>query len=120
VLREDISLGLAMAQTLSQHSVGQTVIVKDKMILALEAIEGTDACVKRGIALGNGGIIVCKAAHADQNRKFDLPTLGPASLAGIKKGDISCIAWLSHSTFIADLETFKQKARELDIVLVSY
>src|SRR3990172_1881255 len=100
-LEANIKLGMQTALTLSQCDIGQTVIVKDKMVLAVEAIEGTDLCIKRGIELGKTNVIICKAAHHNQNKKFDLPTLGPHSLKTIKPGDVLCIAWLSSHTFIA-------------------
>ncbi len=119
-IKEDITFGIQTAQKLSQCDIGQTVVVKDKMVLAVEAIEGTDNCIKRGIELGQKGVIICKAARTDQNRKFDLPTLGPKSLEGIKKGEVSTIAWLSTHTFIAEKEKFIQQARDLGITLVSH
>ncbi len=119
-LKKNIAFGMQTALTISQHAIGQSVIVKDLMVLAIEAIEGTDACIKRGIELGKSGIIVCKAAHARQNRKFDLPTLGPTSLTGIQKGQVAAIAWDSRSTFIADKNLFTEEANALDITLVSW
>jgi len=118
-LEQNIAMGMASATAIAHADIGQTVIIKDKMVIAVEAIEGTDACIKRGIQLGNGGIVVCKTARLDQNKKFDLPTLGPASLTDIKKGEISAIAWSSSHTLIANLETFTAQAQELGITLVS-
>ncbi|KKQ49326.1 MAG: hypothetical protein US69_C0007G0075 [candidate division TM6 bacterium GW2011_GWF2_38_10] len=115
-----IELGITTAIKLSECDIGQTVIVKDKMVLALEAIEGTDACIQRGIALGKNNIVICKAARANQNKKFDLPTLGPSSLESLQKGDVAAIAWLSTHTFIADKELFIQEAKKKNITLVSY
>lgn len=119
-LKKNIDFGMRTAITISQHAIGQLVIVKDLMVLAVEAIEGTDACIKRGIDLGKSGVIVCKAAHVGQNRKFDLPTLGPTSLEGIQKGQIVAIAWDSGTTFIADKELFITQAKALDITLVAW
>jgi DUF1009 family protein len=118
-LRHDIHLGIKTAITMSQADIGQTVVVKNGMILAVEAIEGTDACVKRGLSLGGNGIVICKAARFDQNTKFDLPTLGPASLEAFSVGDVACVAWLSSHTLIAQQELFIQKAMSLGITLVS-
>ena len=112
-------MGIATAQSISRIDVGQTVVVKNGMVLAVEAIEGTDRCIKRGIDLGKKNIVVCKATHAHQNKKFDLPTLGPTSLQNIKKGDIKVIAWQASKTLIAHKETFIKRAQELGITLVS-
>jgi len=118
-MQESIDMGLDIANKLSSCDIGQTVIVKDKMILAVEAIEGTDACIKRGIELGKKGIIVCKTANMNHNKKFDLPTIGSHTLATIKPGQIQTIAWQSTQTFVADKETFIDKAHKLGITLVS-
>jgi DUF1009 family protein len=118
-LHNDISVGLATAHDLAHAHIGQTVVMKNGMILAVEAIEGTNACIRRGIELGGGGVVVCKTARSDQNRGFDLPTLGPSSLDGIKPGDVAAFAWLASSTLIAQRKEFIARAQELGIVLVS-
>lgn len=112
-------MGINIANKISLCDIGQTVIVKDGMVLAVEAIEGTDACIKRGLELGENNIVVCKAARIDQNKKYDLPTLGPATIADYQKGDIAAIAWQSSQTFIADKNIFVDKARKQNIALIS-
>lgn len=118
-LQENIDFGLQIAQKISENDIGQTVIIKDMMILAVEAIEGTDNCIKRGIELGKENIIICKAAKKNQNKKFDLPTLGPNSLEDIKKGQVQVIAWQSSQTFISQKDEFIKRAKELGITLLS-
>jgi UDP-2,3-diacylglucosamine hydrolase len=118
-LESNIRLGIKTALDLSKNDIGQTVVVKDQMILAVEAIEGTDRCVRRGIELGGGDVVICKAAHLAQNKKFDLPTLGPLSLENLKKGNVKAIAWLSTHTLIAQRKLFIERAGELGIVLIS-
>ncbi len=118
-LEENISFGLETANKLSTIDIGQTVMVKDKMIIAVEAIEGTDNCIKRGIELGKKDLVICKTAHNNQNKKFDIPTLGPKSLEQIKRGQVKVIAWHSSKALIANQDEFIQKAKELNITLVS-
>lgn len=119
-LQRDIEMGIGTAIKMSEFDIGQTVVVKNQMILAVEAIEGTDECIKRGIQLGQGDVVVCKAAWANQNKKYDLPTLGPSSLKNIEHGQVKVIAWLHNKTIIAQKEEFIRKANELGITLVSY
>ncbi len=119
-LATDVKMGIETAIKLSQLDIGQTVVVKDQMIMAIEAIEGTDQCIRRGIDLGKNGVVVCKAAHQNQNHKYDLPTLGPGSLNNISKGEVAVIAWLHDKTLIVQQEEFIKKATELGITLVSY
>ncbi len=118
-LQNDILLGIVTAKSLSENDIGQTVIVKNGMVLAVEAIEGTDACIRRGIDLGRTGIVICKAVHPNQNKKFDLPTLGPNTLKPYKSGQIATIAWLSEYTLIAHQEEFIKLAKQKNITLVS-
>ena len=118
-IQRDIDMGMNVANQISLCDIGQTVIVKDGMILAVEAIEGTDSCIKRGLELGKNNIVICKAARIDQNKKYDLPTLGPATLAEYKKGDIAAIAWQSSQTLIADKNVFIAHAQKHNISLVS-
>ena len=118
-IEENIDMGLKIAEKLSINDIGQTVIVKNKMILAVEAIEGTDNCIKRGIELGKKNIIICKSANKKQNEKYDLPTLGPETLANIKNEEILAIAWKANQTFIADKEKFIEDAKKLNITLIA-
>lgn len=118
-LQNDILLGIVTAKSLSENDIGQTVIVKNGMVLAVEAIEGTDACIRRGIDLGQTDIVICKAVHLNQNKKFDLPTLGPNTLKPYKSGQITAIAWLSEYTLIAHQTEFIELAKQKNITLVS-
>ncbi|MCB9493617.1 MAG: UDP-2,3-diacylglucosamine diphosphatase LpxI [Epsilonproteobacteria bacterium] len=118
-LEANIKLGMHTADALSTYEVGQTVVVKDKAVLAVEGVEGTDACIKRGIELGNGRVIICKSAHATHNAQYDLPTLGPESLTSLKFGQVHALAWNSERTLIVEREKFVSLAKELAITLVS-
>lgn len=118
-LQKNIDFGIKIAQTISQCDVGQTVVVKDRIVLAIEAIEGTDECIRRGIELGKDNVIICKAARNDQNKKFDLPTLGPASIKNIILGQVAAIAWQSSQTLILQQDEFIKKSKELGITLIS-
>jgi len=118
-LQKSIDMGIEIAKKISEWDIGQTVVVKDQMVLAIEAIEGTDACIARGIELGKTGIAVCKAAQPKHNKKFDCPTIGPDTIEKIPAGTVAAIAWLSDKTFIVDLEKLIKKANERGITLVS-
>jgi DUF1009 family protein len=118
-IKTDITFGLKTALNIAHANIGQTVVVKDAMVLAVEAIEGTDACIQRGIQHGKEGVVICKAARLDQNRKFDLPTLGPSTIASLQKGQVSAIAWISDCTLIAQKDTFITQAKSLDILLTA-
>lgn len=118
-IKENIDYGISLANNISLFDIGQTVVVKDKMVLAVEAIEGTDECIKRGISLGEKNLIICKTAHKNHNKKYDLPTLGPNSLKNLEYGQVKAIAWQSSQTFIENSKEFIKKAETLGITLVS-
>ncbi|MGD1997630.1 MAG: UDP-2,3-diacylglucosamine diphosphatase LpxI [Candidatus Dependentiae bacterium] len=117
--QRDITYGLDMASKLSTLDVGQTVVVKEGMVIAVEAIEGTDECIARGITLAKKGAVIAKTCQPQQNSKFDIPTLGPATLENIPAGSISVIAWHADRTFIAQRELFVKMAKERGIALVA-
>ncbi len=118
-IEEDVNFGLNVADKLSLIDIGQTVVVKNKMIIAVEAIEGTDNCIKKAIEFGHDNLIICKTAHKDQNQKYDLPTLGPKTLENIKAGQVKAIAWHSDKTFISNFDQFVRLAKNLNITLIS-
>lgn len=118
-LTNDITTGLNAALEIAHANIGQTIVVKDGAILAVEAIEGTDQCIKRSLDIAHDGIVICKAARVDQNRKYDLPTLGPASIASFKQGQVKAVAWFSTHTLIAQKDLFVARAKQLEITLVS-
>ena len=73
----DMEFGLDMAKAIGGLDIGQTVVVKERAVLAVEAIEGTDACILRGGQLGRGCVTVAKAAKPKQDSRFDVPAVGP-------------------------------------------
>ena len=119
LLETDITLGINTAIAISEADIGQTVIVKNGMVIAVEAIEGTDACISRGLALAGDGIVICKAAHRLHNTRFDLPTLGPASVERFTPGQVLAVAWLASHTLIAQREQFVAQALQRGIALAA-
>lgn len=76
----DIEYGMRVAREIARLDIGQTVIVKDRMILALEAIEGTDQAIRRAVKLARGPVVVCKVSKPNQDQRFDIPTVGMSTL----------------------------------------
>lgn len=73
---QDMEFGMRMAREIGRLDVGQTVVVKQQAVMALEAIEGTDACIRRGGELARGGAVVAKTAKPNQDLRFDVPAVG--------------------------------------------
>ena len=76
----DAALGREVAASLGKADVGQTVVVKDGVVLAVEAVEGTDEAIRRGGKLGGKGAVVVKRVKPGQDLRFDLPAAGPVTL----------------------------------------
>lgn len=77
---EDIEFGLGVAQELARLDIGQTVVVKEKACLALEAIEGTNETIRRGAKYGGEGVVVIKVARPWQDERFDVPVVGEETI----------------------------------------
>ncbi|MDX8403000.1 MAG: UDP-2,3-diacylglucosamine diphosphatase LpxI [Mariprofundaceae bacterium] len=77
---KDACFGFHQAKAIAGMDIGQTVVVQNQAMLAVEAIEGTDEAIKRGGGLGNGKAVVIKVAKPDQDLRFDVPAFGPDTL----------------------------------------
>ena len=75
-LEEDIQFGMDIARGIADLDIGQTVVVKDKTVLAVEGVEGTDEAIKRGGMLAGKGIVVVKASRSSQDMRIDVPAVG--------------------------------------------
>lgn len=117
--RKDMSFGFLMAKEIGRLDVGQTVVVKDQAVMALEAIEGTDACIARGGALARGKAVVVKVAKPNQDMRFDVPAIGLATLQRMKEVDAVAIAIEAEKTLIADYDRVISFANENKMTIVS-
>lgn len=118
-IMNNAKIGLSIAEKLSESDIGQTIVMKDEMVLALEAIEGTDKCIQRGIDLGSENLVICKATRKDQNKKYDLPTIGPKSIESLKPGQVCALAFQASHTLVADKEKLIKMAQERGITLLA-
>lgn len=100
--QSDIEYGFSVAKELGRLDIGQSVIVQNKMILALEAIEGTDNAIQRGAALGDGKAVVVKVSKPKQDKRFDIPTVGLNTLKIMKKFGAEVLAVEAGETFIVE------------------
>lgn len=90
----DLAFGLRIAKEVSRLEIGQTVVVKDGTVLAVEGFEGTDQCLARGGELAGkaGGAVAVKVAKADHDLRFDIPCLGPQTLETCAASRIAVLA----------------------------
>ena len=88
----DIAYGLALARSVADLDIGQTVVVKNKMVLAVEAIEGTDLAIQRAGDLAGKGFTVVKAAAQNHDFRLDIPTVGQLTLETMKTSGAKVLA----------------------------
>lgn len=98
--REDMEYGREVASKLAAFDIGQTVVVKDRTVIALEAAEGTDETIKRAGKLIDGAFTVVKMARPDQDARFDIPLVGPDTLKIIVENKGSVLALQEKKTFL--------------------
>ena len=115
----DMRFGLGMAKKIGGLDIGQTVVVKNRAIMAVEAIEGTDACIRRGGQLGRGGVTVAKSAKPKQDMRFDVPGIGPDTLDSMVEAGASALVIEAGKTLVVDRETMVKKADQHGITIVA-
>ena len=116
---EDVNYGFWLAKEMGKIDVGQSVVIKEKMIMAVEAIEGTDMCIKRGSKLAKKNAVVVKVAKPSQDKRFDIPAIGLKTLKTMKRYKADLIAVEANETIIVDQEKVIQFADENDIVIMA-
>jgi DUF1009 family protein len=116
--RADAATGLAVARALGDADVGQTVVVKRGIVLAVEAIEGTDACIARGGQLARGGgAVVVKARKPKQDERFDVPAVGPLTIAAMVEAGCAALAVEAGRTLVLDLSELETSADRAGIAV---
>lgn len=99
--------------------VGQSVVIKDKMAMAVEALEGTDKCIRRGAKMARKNAVVVKVAKPSQDKRFDIPAIGLRTLQTMKKYKASLIAVEANETIIVNQEEVIKYANKHNIVIMA-
>ena len=115
----DIQFGWDMAKEIGRLDIGQTIVVKDQAVLAVEAIEGTDEAIRRGGLLCREGAVVVKICKPHQDLRFDLPAIGPQTMKSMQEVKARCLAIEANRTIIIDRETVLAEAELAGIAIVA-
>lgn len=118
--QRDIAFGFRIAKATSALEIGQTVVVKDTAVLAVEAIDGTDATITRGGSLGQGGAVAVKVARPHQDLRFDVPTVGPNTIAAMQASGVGVLAFEAGCTFVIERERMVRDADVAGIAIVAW
>jgi len=114
----DIAYGLEIAQEISRLDIGQTVVVKNGTVLAVEAFEGTNEAMKRGGALARKGAVMIKVAKANQDLRFDVPVIGAETVRIAAAANVRVIAVAAGQTLVLEKEQLISVAVEANVTIV--
>lgn len=115
----DIEFGHKMAKEIAGLDIGQTVVIKNQAVLAVEGMEGTDRTIKRGGRLGRGDVVVVKVSKPQQDRRFDLPIVGERTVEVLKQAKAKVLAFSARNTILLDREKVVKSANQNGISLVA-
>ncbi|MBI4358391.1 MAG: UDP-2,3-diacylglucosamine diphosphatase LpxI [Candidatus Omnitrophica bacterium] len=115
---EDIEFGWHLAKEMGRLDIGQTVVIKNKAVLAVEAVEGTDEAILRGGALGAGDVVVVKVSKPKQDMRFDVPTIGLGTLAAMIRARACALAFEAGKTIVLERRRFIEKANRHKITVL--
>jgi len=115
---EDIHYGWEVAREVGRLDIGQCVVVKDRVVVAVEAVEGTDEAIRRGGTLAGSGAVVVKRSKPQQDLRFDLPAVGPATIETMASVKASVLAVEADRSILLDREDMCRRAASARIAIV--
>jgi DUF1009 family protein len=116
--REDLAFGYRMADALAALDIGQTVAVKDKAVVAVEAMEGTDEVIRRAGHLAGPGVRVVKVAKPKQDMRFDVPVIGVATIEGMRTVGATALSIDADRTLVLDGPRVFATANDANITVI--
>lgn len=116
--RRDLAVGYTIADAVAGLDIGQTVAVKDAAVVAVEAMEGTDAVIARAGQLAGSGVCIVKVAKPNQDMRFDVPVVGVATVAALKAAGATVLSVDAGRTLMIDGEAIAAAADAAGITIV--
>lgn len=115
----DINFGLTLAKQIAALDIGQSVIVKDKAVVAVEALEGTDNIIRRAKAISRGGFVLVKVSKPNQDKRFDIPVVGLRTVRNLAGAKAKCLAIEAGKTLFIDKQESIKLADKKSIAIVA-
>jgi hypothetical protein len=115
---DDIRLGFRAAKEIGRLGIGQTVVVKSRVVVAVEAVEGTDAAILRGGTLAKNGCVVVKASKPQQDLRFDVPAVGVETIRNMNSVKGAVLAVEAGKTLLLEKEELLRQADACGISVV--
>jgi len=117
---KDIAFGWKIAKEIGRLGIGQTVVVKNQAVMAVEAIEGTDEAIKRGGRLAGKGAVVLKVSWPNMDMRFEVPVVGLNTLKTMVEVNAKVLAVEAKKSIILNREKIIEKSKEASISVVGY
>ncbi|MCL2389409.1 MAG: UDP-2,3-diacylglucosamine diphosphatase LpxI [Elusimicrobia bacterium] len=114
----DVEFGYKIAKAVAGLDIGQTVVVKDKSVAAVESVEGTNDCIRRGYSLAGENAVVVKVAKPNQDFRFDVPVIGTDTVNILAENKIRVLAIEADNTLILDKDEVVKNAKELNVTII--
>ncbi len=117
---EDVAFGAGIAREIGRVDIGQTVVVKHKSVVAVEAMEGSDAAIERGCRLAGRGAVIVKVSKPGQDMRFDVPVIGPRTLQTLVQGGGRVLAVEAGKTIVLDRDELVKEADRTKVCLIGF
>jgi len=116
---DDIAHGWRIAKQLGALDIGQSVVIKQRAVVAVEAMEGTDACLRRAGELAGPGTVLVKVAKPDQDLRFDVPVVGAETIAAMAEVGATALCIEADMTVLFDRDAFRAAADTAGIAVLA-
>jgi DUF1009 family protein len=116
----DVSFGWSIAKEIGRLDIGQAVVIKDRAVMAVEAIEGTDEAIRRGGKLARKGAVVIKVSKPQQDMRFDVPVVGMDTLRAMTEVGAGVLAVEAERSILLNREKMVAEADRAGISIVGY
>lgn len=117
---KDIAFGWEIAKEMGRLDIGQTVVIKNQAVMAIEAIEGTDEAIKRGGVLAGNGAVVVKVSKPQQDMRFDVPVVGLNTLRSMLNVKARVLAVEAEKSILLNKESLLNEANRAGIAVVGF
>ncbi|MGZ8452816.1 MAG: LpxI family protein [Candidatus Binatia bacterium] len=115
----DIAMGIRLAKEIGRLGIGQTVVVKNQVIVAVEAVEGTDAAIQRGGQLAKSGCVVVKVSKPQQDLRFDVPAIGVETIRALRRVGGAVLAIEAGKAILIEKDELLREAEASGIAVVA-
>jgi UDP-2,3-diacylglucosamine hydrolase len=116
---EDVELGWKIAKEVARLDIGQTVLVKNGTIIAVEALEGTNEAIRRGGALAREGAVMVKVAKANQDMRFDVPVIGVETVRVAAEAKLRVVAVEAGKTLLLERDVIVDLAAHAELSIIA-